>query len=506
MRANRDNENSLPAIGNVFVDNYEELGAGRDADTIAEVARCIRDFFAQHNAVLRRYEMGRYSFVVERKDLDHLLKSNFSLLDSVREIETPSGLPITLSIGVGIGDTLMQANAFAYQALDLAAGRGGDQAVVKRQNKFDFYGGKRQPGERYSRVKSRVFARALKQLMQQYDNILVMGHKMADYDAIGSAMGVFSCAKAIGADVSIVIDHANSMIAGILESAMKDPLFEGHIIFPEQAIDLCDRRTLLVITDTQRPSSIPLPELLDKAGAVSVIDHHRRGGNAIESTLQYIQVSASSTSELICEVIEYFSSDVKLQPLVATALLAGITVDTKHFSINTGARTFEAAAFLRRQGAVPSVVKALFQDDMDAYLLRAKLIQNAEFPFPSIAISVVDIDSKNAPLLAAQAADTFTTFREIQAAFVLYRDTINNSVGVSARSIGEINVQVILESLGGGGHLNVAGAQISGNDVEGTKQLIIQAIQKYLCTESPDLLKKPAEPAELTEESQQLEL
>ena len=489
------NDKKLPAIGTIFIDNYEELGSGRDSEVIAEATRCIRDYMREFDGVLRRYEMGRYSFIIEQSNLERIFKTHFSLLDRVREIQTSSGLPVTLSIGVGIGPTLPEASAYSFQALELAFGRGGDQAVVKRQDRYEFHGGKRQPGERYSRVKSRVFARALKQLMQQYTSILVMGHKMADYDALGSAMGLFSCAHSLDItdNVFLVLDHANDMVDGILTSALVTPLFDNRIIGPEEAIHRCDAKTLLIITDTQRPSSIPAPELLELAGATAVIDHHRRGVNTIEATLQYVQVSASSTSELVCEIIEYFSNDVKLHSIVSSALLAGITVDTKHFSVNTGARTFEAAAFLRRQGADPSIVKALFQDDLDTYLARADVVGQGRFIFPSIVVSVCRPMLRNALLIAAQAADELTGIRNVQAAFVLTEIPEHNTINISARSIGEVNVQVILESLGGGGHLNVAGAQLTNTTLAEVEERLTAAIHQYLCAEAPDLLGKHAE-------------
>lgn len=490
---NQEANKCLPAIGVLFIDNYEELGGGRNAEALSLVAQNIRNYLRDFNGVVQRYEIDRYTFVIEQEDLARIFQSKFSLLDQIREIATPNGRPFSLSIGIGLGATLPESNAFAYQSIDLAIGRGGDQAVVKRGDHFEFYGGKRQPDERYSRVKSRVFARALKQLMQQHKNILIMGHRMADYDALGSAMGLFSCAHAIGIQAHLVLDQAHTMIEGILGKAQNDLLFQGHIIDEPTALTLCDEQTLVLITDTQRARSLPAPYLLAHCGAVALIDHHRRGVDHIEPTLQYVQVSASSTCELVCEIIQYFSTDLKLRSIVASALLAGITVDTKHFSINTGARTFEAAAFLRRQGADPSIVKSLFQEDMQTYLARADIVRNARFVYPYIALSRCPTGTPDAPLVAAQAADALTAIRGIQAAFVLSHNPKEGVIHISARSIGDINVQVILESLGGGGHLNVAGVQLQRNDVSEVESLLIQSIENYLRKEAPEYLCENAE-------------
>ncbi len=466
-----------PAVGLIYIDNYEELINTRDMPVVSQVLACMQDFFGENNGVMVRNEPGRFFFLLEQNDLSRVLSKKFALLDRVREIPTASGMPITVSIAVGIGKTLPEAFDSARQAMELSQGRGGDQAVIKQERNFRFYGGKRQPGERYSRVKSRVVAHALGQLMRSLDSVVVMGHRMADYDSIGAALGVAACASAMGKKASIVIEAKNDMIAGILADAAEQEPYDNMFLTPEEALEQVGADTLLIIVDTQFAASTPAPQLLEQAGAIAVIDHHRRGIASIEqAALQFVQVYASSTCELVCEILQYFKPDVTLTPLLSSALLSGITVDTKHFSLNTGVRTFEAAAYLRKHGANAVFVKELFQDDTQHYLDRADVVRRAEYVRPEVVISVCQATS-SATLIAAQAADILTGMRGIHAAFVLA--PTERGINVSARSSGEVNVQMILEQLGGGGHMHVAGAQFPPQPVEALIKRLIKAIDQY---------------------------
>lgn len=468
----------LPALGSLYIDNYDELVDNRDAPSITVAVQCINDFFRENGGIVWRYEPGRFHFILEIGDLNRVLRQKFALLDKVREIATPSALPITLSIAVGIADTLQEAYASSRQAMELALGRGGDQAVIKRDRNFRFYGGKKQPGERYSRVKSRVVAQALAQLMRSYDNVYLMGHKMADYDSLGACLGIAACAQALNKSVEIVLEPENDMIDGIMRDISLQEAYASLFVTPEQAAEACGPESLLVVLDTQTAASTPAPELLESAGAIAVIDHHRRGVAAIaQSALQFVQVHASSTCELIVEIVQYFQPEVPLSPLLSSALLSGIAVDTKHFSVNTGVRTFEAAAYLRKHGADANYVKQLFQDDTQHYLERAEIVRRAEFVRPHVVLSFCDASASDAPLLAAQAADILVGMRGIQAAFVLAKT--DHGIHVSARSSGEINVQLVLESLGGGGHMNVAGAQFTQSSIDSATKHLIHAIDHY---------------------------
>lgn len=477
--ANRANptETCLPALGLIYIDNYEDLINTRDMPAVSHVLACIQDFFSEFGGVMIRNEPGRFFFLLEQSDLGRVLSRKFQLLDRAREIHTPSGIPITLSIAVGIGDTLVEAYESARQAMELAQGRGGDQAVIKQERNFRFYGGKRQPGERYSRVKSRVVAHALGQLMQSYDTVVIMGHRIADFDSIGAALGVVACAKSMDKHTHIVVEKDNDMIAGILDGAATQESLASVFITPEEAIERVGLETLLVIVDTQFAASTPAPQLLDAAGAIAVIDHHRRGPAAIEQpALQFVQVYASSTCEMVCEILQYFKPEVQLTPLISSALLSGITVDTKHFSLNTGVRTYEAAAYLRKHGANATFIKQLFQDDTDAFLARAEVVRCAEFIRPQIVVSICE-GPTGAALIAAQAADILIGMRGIQAAFVLARG--EHGLNISARSSGEINVQMILEKLGGGGHMNVAGGQFPPQPIGDLVVRLKGAIDQY---------------------------
>lgn len=469
-------------LGLIRIDNYDEAVGGSDDDSLDLATRKIREYIRSREGVIYDVMPGKFAFVTNQSAVEQMRREKYVLLDQIRDIHTPSGMPITLSIALGMGASLAQSASFADQALVLAQGRGGDQAVENRSGEYNFYGGKHQPGERYSRVKIRVFAQALKQLMGQYDNVFVMGHKMPDYDALGAAMGVMYCAQLAEKPCFLVMDDATAMVEQALDKIRKDPRFSGKIINEAAGLAGCDKRSLVVVVDTQRVNSIPAPEMLDAAGAVSVIDHHRRGADGIKATLQHIQVSSSSTSELVCEIVEYFDGASSPPPVLSSALLAGITMDTKHFMVNTGARTMEAAAYLYRHGADSKLVMGFFQDDIESYLARAEIIRNADALVGGILLGHYGVDRPDANRLAAQAADTMANMRRVEGAFVVYVQ--GGEVNVSARSTGDMNVQVILETLGGGGHLNAAGAKLKHESLESAVAEIAAAVKDYFKNEA----------------------
>lgn len=471
-----------PVLGLIRIDNYDEVAGGADGELIGGVERKIREYIRGGEGVLYPVQPGKYACVLDAGALSRMRKEKYLLLDQVRDMPSPSGMPITLSIALGIGDSLQESATLADQAMMLAQGRGGDQAVENRRGIYSFYGGRHQPEERYSRVKIRVFSQALRQLMGQYDRVYVMGHKMPDYDALGAALGVMYCAQLAKKPAFLVLDDATAMVDMALEKVRKDERIEGRIVDEAEARAGCDGRSLAVVVDTQRVNSVPAPEILASAGAVAVIDHHRRGADAIAATLQHVQVSSSSTSELACEIVEYFQGNSNPPPIVSSALLAGITMDTKHFTVNTGARTLEAAAYLYRHGADNKLVTGFFQDDIESYLVRADIIRHARALAGGILLGSYAVDRPDANRLAAQAADAMADMRGVEGAFVLYIQ--DGEVNISARSTGDMNVQVILETLGGGGHLNAAGAKLKEEDMATAEGEVASAVRKYLQDEA----------------------
>lgn len=471
----------LPTICLIQIDNYDEISEtkySRASEVIAAVEKHIFTTIKTAGGLVKRNEPGRYFAMIERAHLDEMEKRRFSLLDLARDTGAKSSVPVSLSIAVGVAGSLSEAAEYAQQAMELALGRGGDQAVVKAGTNHTFYGGKRQPVERHSKVKSRMFAKALRNLMSQCSRVLIMGHKLSDLDCMGAALGIARCARILSKRVNIVLDYPNVTIERFISDMKARPEYADLIIKPEEARSLCGADTMLVIVDTQRGPSTVEPDLIPLAGTLVIIDHHRRGMNAITgSTLSYNEPQSSSTCELVAETLQYFDADVRPSPFECGALLAGMTIDTKNFSFNTGVRTFEAASFLRRGGADTAFVKQMFQDDMTTYNNRALIVKSAEMITKNIALAICPPNMPNVELIAAQAADALTTIRGIQAAFVL--GTSQGGVNISGRSLGDINVQLILETLGGGGHINIAGAQLAGVTIEQARKMVIEAVNQY---------------------------
>lgn len=473
-----------PVIAMLQVDNFDE--ALKEAEEsakpvlIAEVDRRINAWASLNSASIQKYSNGEYLLHLNYRQLIAIEEKRFDILDNIREINAGNRLPITLSIGVGVnGKNYAELQKFSRSATDIALGRGGDQAVVKDNEKLSFYGGKTKAVEKRTKVKARVIAYALKQLIEQSEDVLIMGHEMPDLDCMGSALGIYRCCKSLNKETKIVLNRVNAGIANLWAELQEDEEYHDVFINSQEAIQLCKRNTLLVVVDVHRPAFTESRQLLDKAEKVAVIDHHRRGTEFIEdAVITYIEPYASSTSELVTEILQYMFEKPKIKQLEAEALLAGIFIDTKNFSFQTGVRTFEAASYLRKVGADTTLTRQLFQDDMSTFLVRAEVVKNAQMFRHNIAISVIPQHAKNPALVAAQAADELLNIKGINASFVLSK--INEDIFISGRSLGDINVQVVLEKLGGGGHLTVAGAQLSGLSMDEAIIKVKNAVDEYL--------------------------
>lgn len=455
--------NEKPCVMKVELDNYDDLIKAVDAaprlELSSEMDRIIRQWAVKLDASINRIKNSKYVIWLEQRQIKKLIENKFDILDEIRNLETNTDFPASLSIGIGIGGkTLAQSEEYANIALDLALGRGGDQAVIKRNQKIEYYGGKLQTVEKSNKGKSRIVGHALKQLFNQSEKVFIMGHKSTDMDSFGAALGITRLALLSEREPYIVIENPNESLETLYRQVLET--WQYNIITCEQAMSLADNDSLLVIVDTHRPSMVQCPELLDICERVVVIDHHRRGEDVIENpVLQYMESYASSASELVSEILQYMTTKKVLEKIEAEALLSGITVDTNSFSIKSGVRTFEAAAWLRRQGADPTEVKRFFQEDMASLIIKTRALSYATVS-NGIAITTCEQERSDAQLLCAQIADKLLTIKGVQAAFAVGKNTEGMTV-ISARSLGEINVQTIMEKFGGGGHLTTAAAQIT---------------------------------------------
>lgn len=482
MKNKYEDEKMVVAL--IQVDNYDEVMQSTEEANkplvIAEIDHKLNLWASRLNGLIRKYANDKFIVIFEKQHLEKLKVKKFDILDEIRELELGNKIPITLSIGIGTeGKNPSQSCEFANAAKDLSLGRGGDQAAVKEDDKISFYGGKTKAVEKRTKVKSRVIAHALKQLIEQTENVIVMGHKNSDLDALGSAIGIYRAAKNMGKNAYIVLSGSNPSIKVLMNRLMEKEQYRKAIISCEEAKLRLDEKSLLVVVDTHRPAFTECPDLLKQTDKIVVIDHHRRGTEFIENTvLSYHETYVSSTSELVTEILYYMDDKVKVEQIEAEALLAGIAVDTKNFTFKTGVRTFEAASLLRRAGADTTAVKQLFQDDLSTFIERAEIIKQAEVVHGTVAISSSEKATKNVQLIAAQAADELLNIRGITASFV-FGKAEDETIFISGRSLGDINVQIILEKLGGGGHLSVAGAQLEGYTIEEAKEMLEKAIEEY---------------------------
>ena len=475
-------EQSRPVVATIVIDNYDEMIKNQPDRVKNELRDAVEDRITQFaegkDAVLRRYDRDRYLFIFESRHLDQMRADKFPLLERVHEVVSPSGIHASVSIGLGVdGSGFGEDFQFSSLAVEMALSRGGDQAVVKNRFNFEFFGGRGNEVETRTKVKSRVMANALAELIADSSRVFAMGHKFADLDAVGSAVAVCCIARKKGKPCRIVIDPVKNSSALLIERLKHEPEYKNAFITPQEAMLQADSRTLLVVVDTNRPEQVQSQEVLESCNRIAVIDHHRRAATYIEgAALNYHEPYASSASELVTELLQYIADPTDLTRAEAEALLAGIVLDTKNFSMRTGGRTFEAAAFLRRAGADTAEVKKLFQNDLAGTIAKYAIIQNAKLYRDQIAIAVVDHTVGR--VTAAQAADELLNIIGIDTSFVLYPD--GDRIIVSARSIGDTNVQVILEKLGGGGNAAAAGGQIQGKTLDQVAQELAQAIDQYL--------------------------
>ena len=468
----------------IQIDNYSEIAEKMDklirASMIAEIDKILNKYANEMNGFVLKYDSDRFIMLIENKYLDVLEAKKFPMLEEVKEIKSSGEYFFTLSIGVGAyAKTIGQLIESAKGALDISLGRGGDQAVVKRINSVKFYGGKSKAVEKRTKVKARIMSFALRQIIDQSSNVIIMGHRVGDMDSLGSSIGLYSMAKSRGKKAYIVLNSVNYSIKNLYERMLReDPSYAESIITTEQALSLMDSETVCVVLDTHKASFTEAPEVVERSEKIVLIDHHRRGEEYIENAvLDYIEPYASSTCELISEIIQYLEDHIKLTKFEADAMLAGIVVDTNSFIFKTGVRTFEAASFLRRNGADTVEVKELFSEGLENMKKKTEVIERAEMKFGDVAISYIDDQSDISNVIAAKAADDLLTIKDVKASFVLVKQ--DGYVHISGRSTGQISVQLILELLGGGGHLTMAGAQIKTDSIQEAKEKLYEAIKQY---------------------------
>ncbi len=475
MRSRYDEERL--AVGIVFLDNFDEASQGMDdqqrASMIARVATRITDWAKGYQIYVRRLSSERYLLLLNQKSLRELEQSRFVILDEIREMTADLKVPLTLSIGIGFGTkTISELGELAQSSLDMALGRGGDQAAVKAEQRLSFYGGKSNAIEKRTRVRARVIAHALRDLMLDSDQVLIMGHKIPDTDVIGAAIGMLKAADMYEVEAYIVLDEVNPSIEKVMDRISRDERLSVRFVTPEDALSMMTERTLTVVVDTHKASMTIEPKLVDRSRRVVVVDHHRRGEEFInDAVLVYLEPYASSTCELVTELLQYIHDKVQFTTLEATSLLAGITVDTKHFALHTGSRTFEAAGFLRRNGADTVMVQQMMKEDLAEYIAKAEIIKKARVIHDHVALAVTSPGKQVPQLLIAQVADSLLNMNDIYASFVI-SERMDGLIGISARSFGKMNVQVVMERLGGGGHLTNAAVQLEGGIEDAEARLL----------------------------------
>jgi c-di-AMP phosphodiesterase-like protein len=474
--------NAKTCVGIVMLDNYEEIiqriAEESKPQVIAAIEKKLYEWASAAGGLIIKKERDTYVFVIEQKYLEELENNKFTILDEMKEIETDEGMPITLTIAISNeGESNYEKYESALVAIDIALGRGGDQAVIRQEGKYTFFGGKTQEVEKRTKVKARVISHALEELIKKSDNVIVMGHVNGDIDSIGSSLGIYRLAKTFDKEAYVVNNTYGLSLENFI-TTLKEQGYGDVIIDKNGALNLISSNSLLVVVDTHKKSYVEVPELLEKTEKIVVIDHHRKSEDFIENAiLTFHEAYASSASELVTEIVEYATQEVTLEQLEAESLYAGIMMDTKNFTFKTGVRTFEAAAYLRKYGIDIIKVKKWFQSDLESYTVIADIVKNAEIINDTIAISEYTEKDKNANLICAKAADELITISDITASFVLGQ--MGDKICISGRSIGDINVQIILEKMGGGGHITLAGAQLEGLTMEEAKTELIIRINEY---------------------------
>ena len=482
VKLKQENEDKKICVGIIMIDNYEEVTQRVDAEQktqlMAKVESTIYDWVNETNGILVKADRDTYVYVFEQKNLEKIKEEKFAILDSIKNLVRKDKIQLTLSIAISNeGDTERDVYKSASAAMDVILGRGGDQAVIRQNGKYLFFGGKVEEVEKRTKVKARIVAHALEELIKENDKIMIMGHTNPDIDAIGSALGIYRIAKTLEKEAKIVANVETPSIKDLYES-IKDQ-YQEVFISSETALAQVDSGTLIIVVDTHKKTYVESPELLTKTNKIVIIDHHRRSADFIDnSILTFQEVYASSAAELVTEIIQYTQNEVELSEVEAEALYAGIMMDTKNFTFKTGVRTFEAAAYLRRCGVDIIKVKKWFQSDLESYNKISEIVRKAEIIHDTIAISQYDIIEKDTSLICAKAADELLTIGNITASFVLGLME-DGKVCISGRSIGDVNVQMILEKLGGGGHITLAGAQLENVTIDEAKQELISKINEY---------------------------
>ena len=471
-----------PAVMRIMVDNYDDLvQSAKESDktpVLSEIDYQITQFVEKYGGFISQVETDRYTVVFEDKYMQQIIQNRLDILDTIRKIEVSDRVPCTLSIGIGReAPTIVEADEMARQALEMAQGRGGDQAAVRTKNGYDFYGGLSKGVEKRTKVKTRIVAQALAELIASSKNVMIMGHRFADMDCFGAAVALHKAVTQMGKPAWIAIDPEKNMVE-LLYQHVRENGYREFLRAPAELLDLVEEGTLLIVVDTHSKTIIESRELYEKCKNVAVIDHHRKLVEYIDNaTIFYHEPYASSACEMVTELVQYFGGNIRLTRLEAEALLSGIMLDTKNFIVKAGVRTFEAAAYLRRLGAETTDVRKLFSSSLDAYQQRSKLVASAEV-YRGCAISATNQTMEDINVVAAQAADELLNINGIKASFVMFE--LGRGVNISARSMGDMNVQIVMETLGGGGHLTMAGAQLAECTLEAARQRLFDAIDDYI--------------------------
>ncbi len=478
-----DYNNSKSCIGILMIDNYEEImqrvSAEEKPQLTALIEKTMYDWATSTGGIMVKTERDTFVYMFEQKFLDEIENGKFNILDTIKEIKVEMDMPLTVSIAISIdGESNYEKYKSAQEAIDIVLGRGGDQAVVRRNGKYIFYGGRTQEVEKRTKVKARTIANALEKLMQDSKNVMVMGHMNPDMDCAGASLGIYRLARSLDKEAYIINNSISANLENFAEAIEKEEEYKDVIIDKNEAMAKISPETLLIVVDTHKYSYVEIPELLNETEKIVVIDHHRRSTDFIEtSILTFHEVYASSAAELVTEILQYAENPVELTKIETESLYAGIMMDTKNFTFKTGVRTFEAAAYLRKFGVDIIKVKKWFQSSLENYKTIAEIVKNAEIINETIGISEYETEDKNAGLICAKAADELLTISDITASFVI--GNTGDKICISGRSIGDINVQVILEKLGGGGHITLAGAQLEGITMEDAKHELIIRINEY---------------------------
>ena len=476
-----DNKNMY--IGLIMIDNYEEIiqriPDDEKTQLMAEIEKSLYNWASEFKGLILKAERETFVCIFEKQYIKEIAEKKFDILDNIKELQPSDKMQFTLSIAISNdGNDNLEKYKTAQAALDIVLGRGGDQAVIHEGDKYTFFGGRTQELEKRTKVKARIISHALEGLIQESSKVMIMGHSNSDMDCMGASMGLYRIVKALKKEVNIALNTNGNNLEAFLTELKEEQEYKDIIISPQEAISKIDDDTLLIVVDTNKKNYVESLDLLEKAKKIVVIDHHRRSPDYIENaTLTFHEVYASSASELVTELVEYAQSDLELTNIEAEALYAGIMMDTKNFTFKTGVRTFEAAAYLRKSGVDIIKVKKWFQSNLDTYNKISNIIGKAELVYDTIAISIYDEEDEEANIICAKAADELLTISNITASFVLGK--LDDKICISGRSIGDINVQIILEKLGGGGHITLAGAQVEGMNIEEAKQELVNRINEY---------------------------